>query len=316
VDGWITVTTARGAIRAKAVIHSTNAFASHLLPEFKHLIMPERCSLAAVEAPAGFIKHTGAQHWDATVNVGDQSTVFDSPSPDEAQNYHLQLPEPYNAIILGGGRQLLVHKAEELFPNDEDNKQFEGMAEFFAGWGVSDVKDWPGPKQLSRPADDGGCWTGSMSRLLMWFIHHTVLTSVVETSTADSWPFVGPLPDHDGQFIAAGFCGHGMWVETDTEEPRLTVAGMPRILLSTAHVVPLVLDSLGMDYKQPALAAPFPALPKPFHATAERIKRLQAFDLAAKIESYRADCEESARKPFCMGDRSKPMVRRVDSPVE
>ncbi|KAK3676541.1 hypothetical protein LTR78_003817 [Recurvomyces mirabilis] len=71
-DGWITVTTDRGSIRAKAVIHSTNAFASHLLPEFEKLIVPERCTLAAVNAPAGFIKHTGAQHWDASVNVGDQ----------------------------------------------------------------------------------------------------------------------------------------------------------------------------------------------------------------------------------------------------
>ncbi|KAK4570097.1 hypothetical protein LTR86_003067 [Recurvomyces mirabilis] len=71
-NGWITVTTDRGSIRAKAVIHSTNAFASHLLPEFEKLIVPERCTLAAVKAPAGFIKRTGSQHWDATVNVGDQ----------------------------------------------------------------------------------------------------------------------------------------------------------------------------------------------------------------------------------------------------
>jgi glycine/D-amino acid oxidase-like deaminating enzyme len=164
-EGWITVTTDRGSIRAKAVIHSTNAFASHLLPEFNKLIMPERCSLAAVPAPAGFIKHTGAQHWDATVNVGDYLTDgrwrF---SNKYEQNYHLQLPEPYNDIILGGGRQLLVHKADECFPSDEDNDLFEGMGDFFASWGARDVKDWPGSRELSRAVDDGGCWTGSMSK--------------------------------------------------------------------------------------------------------------------------------------------------------
>ncbi|KAK5105869.1 hypothetical protein LTR62_001956 [Meristemomyces frigidus] len=263
--GWITVTTDRGSIRAKAVIHSTNAFASHLLPEFGKLIGPERCTLAALKAPASFIKHTGAQHWDGTVN-----------------NYHLQLPEPYNAIILGGGRQLLVHKADECFPSDDDDKQFEGMADFFRTWGTSDVKDWPGSAALSLPEDEGGCWSG------------------IETFSADGWPFVGSLPNRDGQFIAAGFVGHGM----------------PRILLSTAHITPLVLDSLGMEYKQPTLTAPYPALPRPFHVSAERVEKLQAFDLAVKMESFRASCKESAMKPFCLDERSRPKIQRVDSPVE
>jgi len=33
--------------------------------------------------------------------------------------------------------------------------------------------------------------------------------SVVETSSADMFPFVGAVPEHDGQWIAAGFAGHG-----------------------------------------------------------------------------------------------------------
>jgi hypothetical protein len=31
----------------------------------------------------------------------------------------------------------------------------------------------------------------------------------VETSSADMFPFVGAVPEHDGQWIAAGFAGHG-----------------------------------------------------------------------------------------------------------
>jgi hypothetical protein len=91
---------------------------------------------------------------------------------------------------------------------------------------------------------------------------------------------------------------------------------MPRILLSTANITPLVLDALGIEYKKPALAAPYPALPKPFHVTAERVHRLQAIDLAAKIKSYKAGCEESARKPFCLSYRSGPKTGRADSPLE
>ena len=69
-DGLITVTTDRGDIRAKAVVHTTNRWASHLLPEFSKLILGDKATIAAIKAPEGFIKHTGAQHWDAVVNVG------------------------------------------------------------------------------------------------------------------------------------------------------------------------------------------------------------------------------------------------------
>lgn len=86
---------------------------------------------------------------------------------------------------------------------------------------------------------------------------------------------------------------------------KLTVSGMPRILLSTAHIVPEVLDSLGFDHKQPALAAPYPPLPKPFLVTEDRVNRLQGTDLTEKAQAYRDRCKESSQKPFCQGERSK-----------
>lgn len=91
-SGYVTVHTDRGSVRAKRVIHATvrhlplptrlhiilrlvhgtneqNRWAGHLLDEFKDLIVAGRATLAAIKAPEGFIKHTGAQHWDAVVNV-------------------------------------------------------------------------------------------------------------------------------------------------------------------------------------------------------------------------------------------------------
>lgn len=71
--GWITVTTDRGEIRTRAVVHTTNRWASHLLPEFTKLITGDRATIAAIRAPEGFIKHSGAQHWDGVVNVRESS---------------------------------------------------------------------------------------------------------------------------------------------------------------------------------------------------------------------------------------------------
>ncbi|KAK4499239.1 hypothetical protein PRZ48_009752 [Zasmidium cellare] len=259
-NGWIKVTTDRGELRARTVIHTTNRWASHLLPEFSKLILGDRATLAAIKAPEGFIKHTGAQHWDHTVN-----------------NYHLQLPPPYNAIILGGGRQYTVHMPEACFPNDEEDKQFPGIADFFQSWPTSDVAGWPAETrpELARDVDEGGCWTG------------------IETSVIDSFPFVGAVPNREGHWMAAGFAGHGM----------------PRILLSAAHIVSKVLESLKVEQKAPSLVANYPPLPGPFHATPERVERLlKVADVDAMAKAYKEKCEQSAVKPFCRDERSKPKI--------
>lgn len=76
-DGWITVKTPRGDVRAKTIIHATNRWSSHILPEFQNLILATRATLASLKAPEGFIRHTGAQHWDSVVNVSITSARMD-----------------------------------------------------------------------------------------------------------------------------------------------------------------------------------------------------------------------------------------------
>lgn len=155
------------------------------------------------------------------------------------------------------------------------------------------MKGWPDrtAAAFSKDADLGGVWTG------------------IETTTIDSFPFVGPVPGREGHFIAAGFVGHGM----------------PRILGSTAHITPLILDWLQLkNHHLPCMADVFPPLPSPFLATAERVERLvKSADVSAKVEAFRKSCQESAAKPFCNDARSRPVKsalqkndeERRDSPV-
>ncbi|KJX94368.1 fad dependent oxidoreductase superfamily like protein [Zymoseptoria brevis] len=251
VDGFVTVQTDRGSVKTRAVVHATNRWASHLLPEFQRCIVPSRASLAAIKAPEYFLKHTGSQHFDAAIN-----------------NYHLQIPPPFNTIILGGVRKVLCQHPEECYNNDKDDKYFPGVVEYCETWARRDILDWPQNEsgELALPATEGGCWTGTYG-----------------TST-DSFPFVGPVPNRAGHFVAAGFNGHGM----------------PRILLSTAHIIPLVLESIGQEHTAPKLVENYPPLPGPFHATAERIEKLgRTVDLEAKAHAYCKQCEESAQKEFC-----------------
>lgn len=132
--------------------------------------------------------------------------------------------------------------------------------------------DWPGAEdeaELALETAEGGNWTG------------------VESDSIDSFPFVGAVPDRPGHIVAAGFNGHGM----------------PRILLSTAYIIPLVLTELGVKWTAPKLVEKYPPLPEPFVATAERIKALQTADANAGYVASVKGHEESAKKPFCNDKR-------------
>lgn len=132
--------------------------------------------------------------------------------------------------------------------------------------------NWPGAEdeaELALETAEGGNWTG------------------VESDSIDSFPFVGAVPDRPGHIVAAGFNGHGM----------------PRILLSTAYITPLVLTELGVKWTAPKLVEKYPPLPEPFVATAERIKALQTADSKAGYEASVKGHEESAKKPFCNDKR-------------
>lgn len=208
-------------------------------------------TVSAIKAPEGFIKNTGAQHWDNNI-----------------WNYHLQLPAPYNTIALGGAKAVINHYPHEWLNRNDDNRHLPGVPEYMATWPTEEVVGWPAETaELALPAEEGGVWTG------------------IVAPTADAFPFVGAAPAREGHFLAAGFGGHGM----------------PRILLSTAHLTPLVLDSVGVRWTAPALVKQYPPLPKPFVVTAKRVELLQDFDIKAEYDEDVKNYEVSSKKNL-LGD--------------
>lgn len=237
-----------------------NAWASHVLPEYSNLIFHSTSTVGALKAPAGILKATGAQHWGGDI-----------------YNYHLQLPAPYNHIILGGAKSVLAHYPRLWLRQNDDDLHLPGVPEYMSTWPNEEVADWPSSfssptTEFALPADQGGVWTGIVS------------------PSVDGFPFVGAVPgsDRDGHFIAAGFGGHGM----------------PRILLSTAHLAPLVLDTLKAEWSAPALVKAYPPIPAPFVVTAERVAALQGVDAAAMKEADIQEHLEDAKKDCCNGPRN------------
>jgi hypothetical protein len=88
---------------------------------------------------------------------------------------------------------------------------------------------------------------------------------------------------------------------------------MPRILLSSAHIAPLVLEAIGFEHAKPRLAASYPPLPKPFQVTAERVARLQDTDTDAKTKAFKQRCELSATKSYCDAGRIYTLTTPLSS---
>ncbi|KAI0765583.1 FAD dependent oxidoreductase [Trametes elegans] len=175
------LTTPRGPISAAYVLHATNAYASHLLP--------------SLHGPAGIVPARG--QIIATRAAVPSSTLTTSAfSGNEGFEYWFPRPVPEGEderplVILGGGREA-ARPAFELGVADDSTvnpKVGDALRRFLPA--VFPGRYEPGTEPELE-------WTG-----IMGF-----------TKTGD--PFVGPVLDraqpglYAGQYIAAGFSGHGM----------------------------------------------------------------------------------------------------------
>ncbi|TFK68906.1 FAD dependent oxidoreductase [Pluteus cervinus] len=177
---WV-LSTPRGTLRCSHVIHATNAYASHLLPQFSGPtgIIPTRGQIIATRAAVS-AKSLTKSSWD-----GNEGFEYWFPRP-------VQNPDEKPLVILGGGRES-SGPAFELYQTD-DSRLHPEVGEALRGF-------LPGafPGKYDEGTEPEMEWTGIMGY----------------TKLGD--PFVGPvLSAHgtpegfEGQYISAGYTGHGM----------------------------------------------------------------------------------------------------------
>lgn len=167
------IKTPRGTIQAKKVILCTNAYTSHLLPDFADLIVPCRGQMSAL-IPLPSLQGEGR----LKTSLGFLG--------DDADDYLIQRPnEKGGHMMFGGGR----HMGESLGVTD-DSVIDESTAKYLrtrlvTALGLPESKD----KAYFMSTH---MWTGIMG------------------FSRDERPWVGPVPEHRNMYIAAGFTGHGM----------------------------------------------------------------------------------------------------------
>ncbi|KAK7685832.1 hypothetical protein QCA50_011178 [Cerrena zonata] len=177
------VVTPRGNISCSYVLHATNAYASHLLPHFTGPdgIVPTRGQIIATRANVteDILTKTGG--------VGNDGFEYWFPRP-------LKEPQEYPLVIIGGGREITKSERFELYQTDDsvvDEQVGKALRAFLP-------TVYPGKFEAGKEPEME--WTG-----IMGF-----------TKSGD--PFVGPVIDptnpdssvYRGQYISAGYSGHGM----------------------------------------------------------------------------------------------------------
>ncbi|KAL1738511.1 FAD dependent oxidoreductase, partial [Schizophyllum fasciatum] len=222
------VETPRGAIACNYVLHATNAHASHLLP---HLagpagIVPTRGQVAALRAAVP-LKDLGIASWD-----GNEGFEYWFPRPLRGQDKDVGSSamdsststdnSTHPLVIIGGGR-------EAAAPTYETGVQDDSVVNEAVSRVLRDFlpEVFLGKYEKGRQPEME--WTG-----IMGFTRLGV-------------PFVGPVLDrtkpngdadaYDGQYISAGYTGHGMPKAYACAE---AVASM------------IVADMKNEDWKQPA----------------------------------------------------------------
>lgn len=144
-DGRWLVTTERGTIKAKRVILATNAYTSHLAPQFTNRIVPVRGICSRIVVPP----HKVPPFLSQTYGIRYGSSMFD-----------YLIPRPDGSIIVGGAKPSFWLDHSHWYNVTDDSKLieparswFDGlMQRTFVGWEDSEAypdKIWTGSKYSS-----------------------------------------------------------------------------------------------------------------------------------------------------------------------
>ncbi|EAW20232.1 NAD(P)/FAD-dependent oxidoreductase [Aspergillus fischeri NRRL 181] len=203
-DGKFTIDTPRGTLHANKVIHTSNAYVSSLLPQYKHNIIPCKGICCRITVPEG-----------QTAPLLTNSYI--DRTKDNVLSY--LIPRADGSIIVGGASALFKPRREQWYNNTDDSVLIDAAKDFYDGYMQRTFRGW---EESGARVDQ--IWTGVMGY------------------SYDSNPHVGAVPECEGQFILAGLNGHGMpvvWLAAEGlarmvgEGVGFEETGMPRLFKTT-----------------------------------------------------------------------------------
>jgi glycine/D-amino acid oxidase-like deaminating enzyme len=171
-QGGFIVETPRGKMHAGNVIHANNAYVSGLLPEYAKNIIPCKGICCRITVPEG-----------ATAPLLNNSYI--NRAEDNTLSYFV--PRADGSIIVGGAANVFRPHKSQWYDNVDDSVLIDSAKDYYDNYMQRTYRGWE-----DTGAKIDKIWTGVMGY------------------SYDSNPHVGRVPQKDGQYILAGFNGHGM----------------------------------------------------------------------------------------------------------
>lgn len=173
------INTPRGSILARHLVLATNAYTSHLLPEFSDLIVPERGVMSALLPPPNMQRLNNSYGL-----VGYQGV---SPSHDDylIQRPFANVPNPAGHLMFGGGKAAATL---ESIGETDDTIVDPGCAGY-----------------LKRMLLEAMELTGDTDGLTA--LEATKIWSGIWGVSKDNRPWVGAVPDRPGVWLSGGYSG-------------------------------------------------------------------------------------------------------------
>ncbi|KAF3934841.1 hypothetical protein ABW19_dt0201527 [Dactylella cylindrospora] len=190
------VHTPRGALTAPIVIHATNAFASHLIPTLRDVIYPVRAQMSSLDPPKSLL----SQPLTHTYGLVEGERI----KAEYLVQEDIRADGSGGSFLLGGGRKFA--KDQGVGVTDDAHVDLEvgkflrsSVGKYFAG-----ETGYPGADRMEAEKDK------MCNAKFMW--------SGIMGFSADERPWVGKVPGTEGQYILAGFEGHGMAYTTGSAQ--------------------------------------------------------------------------------------------------
>ena len=191
--GWA-VRTSRGDISAHHVLLATNAYTSHLLPQFTDLIVPVKGQVSSLKPPP--------QPAKGPLNI-EHTFYFVSDLVDRRDDYLVQRPPPGAELIYGGGR---IRANGHGLGAWDDSIIDEPVVQYLRGElsGLIDLSI----REEGRAQDEHGIHLPKQD------LEPTFEWAGIMGYSRDGWPWVGPVPKSagggEGLWLCAGYSGGGM----------------------------------------------------------------------------------------------------------
>lgn len=186
---WL-ISTPRGDILTDTVIHASNGYAAALVPEMEGKIVPSRGICCRIVPKNPMV-------WS------DRSYML----RHNDWEYDYLISRKDGSIVVGGAKRDFYKHLDTWFNNTDDSTLIESAKGYFDGYMQRTFKGWD-----DSLATVDKIWTGSKSSIPCRFPASTSFDSLhlVMGYSNDGLPYIGEIPGRSGQYICAGFNGHGM----------------------------------------------------------------------------------------------------------